>query len=74
MRYFAAAVDVTGRESELVEGETVADVRAALAERYGEAMSRILRTGAQLSDGIAVRDPEQRVGARLDVLPPFSGG
>ncbi len=74
MRYFAAAVEVAGKESEVVEADTVGQLAGLLGERYGDAMARILRTGSQLSDGIAVRDPNRPVGARLDVLPPFSGG
>ncbi|MCS0499062.1 MoaD/ThiS family protein [Protaetiibacter mangrovi] len=74
VRYFAGAVDAAGRESEVVAASTVAEVLDQLRDRYGPQMERIIRTGSQLSDGIAVRDARGPVGARLDILPPFSGG
>ena len=74
MRYFAAAADAAGRDSELLDAATVGDLRADLEERYGEPMTRVLRSGSFLVDGVVSRDPERALGARVDVLPPFSGG
>ena len=74
MRYFAAAAEAAGRDSELLDAATVGDLRADLEERYGELMTRVLRSGSFLVDGVVSRDPERALGARVDVLPPFSGG
>ncbi|MEV8370651.1 MoaD/ThiS family protein [Microbacterium sp. NPDC064584] len=76
VRYFAAAADAAGRreESLQVDGATVGALRAALQERYGEPMERVLRTGSILVDGVVGRDPDRALGATADVLPRFSGG
>ena len=76
MRYFAAAADAAGRGEETVHltGTTVAALREALELRYGESMTRVLRTGSILVDGVVSRDPERPLGAAADVLPRFSGG
>jgi hypothetical protein len=52
----------------------VGELRALLEDRYGEPMARVLRSGSFLVDGVVSRDPERALGARVDVLPPFSGG
>jgi molybdopterin converting factor small subunit len=74
VRYFAAAAEAAGRDSESLAAATVGELRALLEERYGEAMARVLRTGSFLVDGVVSRDPGRALGARVDVLPPFSGG
>jgi molybdopterin synthase sulfur carrier subunit len=74
VRYFAAAAEAAGRDSEALDAATVGELRAALEARYGEAMSRVLRSGSFLVDGVVSRDPAQQLGERVDVLPPFSGG
>ena len=74
MRYFAAAAEAAGRDSELLDAATAGDLRADLEERYGEPMTRVLRSGSFLVDGVVSRDPDRALGARVDVLPPFSGG
>lgn len=76
VRYFAAAADAAGHreESLQVDGTTVGALRAALSERYGEPMDRVLRTGSILVDGVVSRDSDRALGATADVLPRFSGG
>ncbi len=74
MRYFAAAAEAAGRDAESLAAATVGELRALLEERYGDPMSRVLRSGSFLVDGVVSRDPERALGARVDVLPPFSGG
>ena len=74
MRYFAAAAEAAGRDAEVLDAATVGDLRTELEARYGEPMSRVLRSGAFLVDGVVSRDPARALGARVDVLPPFSGG
>ena len=81
VRYFAAAVDAAGREKESVELAAQADlgaVKAALIERHGPDMERVLTVAAFLvgsgSDAELTRDLTRHAGARVDVLPPFAGG
>lgn len=76
VRYFAAAEEAAGREEErlVVSDPTVAGLREALAERYGDAMRLVLRNGSFLVDGVVSRDPAAVIGERVDVLPPFAGG
>lgn len=74
MRYFAAAAEAAGRKSETIEASTVGQLRAELAGRYGDAMSRVMASGSFLVDGVVSRDDDRALGARVDVLPPFAGG
>ncbi|HLU55522.1 MAG TPA: MoaD/ThiS family protein [Pseudonocardia sp.] len=79
IRYFAAARAAAGVETEpleLPEGATVADAIAAIRERHGAELSRVLDRCSYLLDEVAVRDHSATVpaGATLDVLPPFAGG
>jgi molybdopterin converting factor small subunit len=76
VRYFAAAEEAAGRQEErlVVSDPTVAGLREALAERYGDAMRLVLRNGSFLVDGVVSRDPAAVLGERVDVLPPFAGG
>lgn len=77
VRYFAAAEDAAGREQEELafpEGSTLGDVKAALVERYGDLMQRVVESGSFLVDGVVRRDSAHPVGHRIDVLPPFAGG
>jgi sulfur-carrier protein len=76
VRYFAAAAEAAGRQEEAWNQPvaTVGELRAALVERYGAAMSRVLETGSFLVDGVVSRDPARALGERVDVLPPFAGG
>ena len=73
MRYFAAAADAAGREEERLTAVTVAELRDTLLTRY-PAMAAVLAKGSFLVDGVVTRDPARALGARVDVLPPFSGG
>jgi len=74
VRYFAAAAEAAGRESEPLQAGTVGELKALLAERYGEPMRRVLASGSFLVDGVVSRDDARPIGARVDVLPPFAGG
>ena len=74
VRFFAAAAEAAGRDTQDTSLATVGELRADLEARYGEPMARVLRTGSFLVDGIVTRDPDRPLGERVDVLPPFSGG
>ncbi len=76
MRYFAAAAEVAGREEErvAVDPATVGALQDGLVARYGPGMTRVLRNGSFLVDGVVVRDRNRQLGHQVDVLPPFAGG
>jgi molybdopterin converting factor small subunit len=74
VRYFASAAEAAGRDSESLTAATVGELRTLLESTYGDAMARVLRSGSFLVDGVVSRDPARALGARVDVLPPFSGG
>jgi len=74
VRYFAAAAEAAGRESEQLDATDVGALKALLVERYGEPMTRVLRAGSFLVDGVVSRDDATPIGAAVDVLPPFAGG
>lgn len=77
VRYFAAAADAASREEEqfeLAPDATVGALRDLLAERYGDAMAKVLRSGSFLVGGVVRRDSDAPLAATVDVLPPFAGG
>lgn len=77
VRYFAAAAEAAGREQEELDlgaDPTLGGLRDALVSRYGEPMSRVLRSGSFLLDGVVRRDPAHPAGSHVDILPPFAGG
>ena len=75
VRYFAAAAEAAGLEEETLPAvATVGDLRAVLAARYGEPMTRVMASGSFLVDGVVSRDDTRQLGLRVDVLPPFAGG
>ncbi len=75
VRYFAAAAEAAGREQEAVDPSSVGELRAALAERHGERLARVLQRCSVLVNGQRSED-DARVseGDVVDVLPPFAGG
>ena len=86
VRYFAAAIDAAGCDKETGELDasahgSVADLgalKAALIDRHGAAMERVLTVAAFLvgegADAELTRDLTFPAGRRVDVLPPFAGG
>ena len=74
VRYFAAAAEAAGTQQETLSASTAGELRAALADRYGPAMEKVLASGSFLVDGVVTRDPDRPLGAQVDVLPPFAGG
>jgi sulfur-carrier protein len=79
IRYFAAARAAAGVEAEpleLPDGASVDDALAAIRERHGAELARVLDRCSFLLDEVAVRDRSavMPAGATLDVLPPFAGG
>ncbi|MFD1813271.1 MoaD/ThiS family protein [Rhodococcus gannanensis] len=77
VRYFAAAAEAAGCGEEqlpLTEGVTLGRLRAALIDRHGPAMARVLDVAAYLQNDELTRDLDDAVASRVDVLPPFAGG
>lgn len=78
IRYFAAAAAAAGTEQESwPRTESLAQLRAELAEAHGPEMARVLRAGSFLINGVVRRD-DGELGSEgeltVDVLPPFAGG
>lgn len=77
VRYFAAAAEASGMEQEQLElgaDATLGDLRSVLAERYGQPMLDVLKSGSFLVDGVVRRDAAHPLSQRVDILPPFAGG
>ena len=75
VRFFAAAAEAAGEQETLAEPGRAADLRAALADRYGAELERVLGQCALMSDGGRLEDGSTvAAGATVDVLPPFAGG
>jgi sulfur-carrier protein len=74
VRYFAAAQDATGRDTEERPEKTLGDLRRAVSAAY-PALGGILPRCAVLVGGARV-DDDTVLGERdlVDVLPPFAGG
>ena len=75
VRLFAAARDAAGTGSDVIEGDTVADVLRAAEDRYGQRFREVLTTCRVWVNGNDAA-PETAVGSddELAVLPPVSGG
>ena len=74
VRYFAAAAEAAGVEEETLDVSTVGELKGMLLTRFGEPMKKVLASGSFLVDGVVSREDTVRIGARVDVLPPFAGG
>ena len=74
VRYFAAAAEAAGVDSEQLDAGPADEVRLAMVARH-PALAAVLSRCALLADGVRVdgNDPVA-VGVTLDVLPPFAGG
>ncbi|ROS26167.1 MoaD/ThiS family protein [Cellulomonas sp. PhB150] len=74
VRYFAAAAEAAGVDTEQVAAGSAGEVAAALVARH-PALGAVLGRCALLADGVRVEgDGLVAAGATLDVLPPFAGG
>jgi molybdopterin synthase sulfur carrier subunit len=77
VRYFAAAADAAGCGEEqwtIAVGATLGQLRAALVERHGQAMERVLDVAAFLQGDELTRNLYEVALPQVDVLPPFAGG
>jgi len=74
VRYFAAAQDATGLDTERRSETTLGDLRRAVSEAY-PSLAGILPRCAVLVGGSRVGDDTPLDdGDVVDVLPPFAGG
>ena len=74
VRYFAAAAEAAGVDTESLASGAADDVRAAMIGNH-PALAAVLGRCALLADGVRVEGSDEvPVGSTLDVLPPFAGG
>lgn len=75
VRYFAAAAEAAGCDTETLEADSVPMLREAMLASHGDALATVLDRCSLLVDGVhADAAPALADGARVDVLPPFAGG
>ena len=75
VRYFAAAAEAAGVDTEQLPAGSAAQVRTAMVAAHGAALDRVLARCSLLAGGTRVDDDDPiPAGTTLDVLPPFAGG
>jgi molybdopterin converting factor small subunit len=76
VRYFAGAKAAAGRAEEQVSAVDVGELKAALTERHGPVLGKVLSASTLLVDGLAAKDSATSLpaGVVVEVLPPFAGG
>ena len=76
VRYFAAAAEAAGTETEQVHADDLGTLLDRLVELHGAELERVLSRSSVLHEGQYVRDRDLAIAhdAVLDVLPPFAGG
>jgi molybdopterin synthase sulfur carrier subunit len=76
VRYWAAARDAAGLESEQIAAARVGELREALVGLHGAALGRVLEVSSLLVDGLIAKSDSVPLpdGCLVDVLPPFAGG
>ncbi len=76
LRYFAAAAEAAGTNSEHVDAGDLATLRNLLIQAHGADFERVLNRCAVLIDGVRADSPTTPIapGSLIDVLPPFAGG
>jgi molybdopterin converting factor small subunit len=74
VRYFAAAAEAAGVDTEQLPSGSADDVRASMIAHH-PLLAAVLGRCALLADGVRVEGADQvAAGVTLDVLPPFAGG
>ncbi|HEY1179852.1 MAG TPA: MoaD/ThiS family protein [Phytomonospora sp.] len=74
VRFFAAARAAAGTSETTLAAADLDTLRAALAEKFGGELPRVLSVSSFLVDGVVARGGPLAEGAVVDVLPPFAGG
>lgn len=75
VRLFASAREAAGTGSDVIDGDTLADVLRSAENRYGARFSEVLTTCRVWVNGDEL-DPDVAIGPddEVAVLPPVSGG
>jgi len=75
VRLFASAREAAGTGTDVIDGDTVADVLDGAVDRYGARFADVLTTCRVWVNGDEL-DPASAIGPddELAVLPPVSGG
>lgn len=75
LRLFASAREAAGTGRDTVDGDTVDDVLAEAARRYGPAFAEVVANSRVWCNGEpATGDTPVRESDEVAVLPPVSGG
>lgn len=76
VRYFAAAAEAAGRDTEEVHAATLAALREDVVARHGAGLEGVLRRCSFLVAGVRAEEGATPLppGVTVDVLPPFAGG
>lgn len=76
VRYFAAAAEAAGRDTEDAAAATLGALQADLVARHGAQLERVLQRCSFLVGGVRADAPDTPLtaGVTVDVLPPFAGG
>lgn len=76
VRYFAAAAEAAGTNSESFPATTVGELRGLMVEAHGPDLDRVLSRCSLLVNGTRTTDAASPLSAadQIDVLPPFAGG
>ena len=75
LRFFGPMRDVTGANSAEFSGNTVADVIAQAATRYGEQFTRLVAVSQIWVNGESVTpETSLALGDEVAIIPPVSGG
>ena len=76
VRYFAAAAEASGVDSEALAAASLSELRAAMVAAHGADLERVLTRCSILVDGRRLDDDRAALvdGDVADVLPPFAGG
>nr|WP_297424427.1 MoaD/ThiS family protein [uncultured Actinotalea sp.] len=76
VRYFAAAAEAAGRDTEEAAAQTLGALQADLVGRHGAGLERVLGRCSFLVGGVRADAPDTPLtaGVTVDVLPPFAGG
>ena len=76
VRYFAAAAEAAGVESETVPASSVGELVAWMVRSHGPVLQRVLARCSLLAAGVRVHDDATPLadGVTVDVLTPFAGG
>lgn len=76
VRYFAAAAEATGTNTETIAAATLGDLRRQMIDAHGSELERVLDRCALLVNGSRSEEASTALAEsdQVDVLPPFAGG